>query len=114
VPPPAVTTPALPTGNAAATALGFPSAKRCASRRVFRIRLRSPKGIKLVDATVRVNGRKVQVLRGRRLSAPVDLRGLPKGRFTVKITARTADGRTITATRRYRTCAPKTKPTRAR
>jgi hypothetical protein len=37
----------------------------------------------------------------------VSLRGLPRGRFTLRITARTADGRTITLRRTYRTCAPK-------
>jgi hypothetical protein len=35
----------------------------------------------------------------------VDLRGLPKGRFTVRISAVTADARIITGTRRYRTSA---------
>jgi hypothetical protein len=54
-----------------------------------------------------VNGRRVQVVRGARLTAPVDLRTLPKGRFKVDITVVTADGRRIKGTRRYRTCAPK-------
>ena len=35
----------------------------------------------------------------------VDLRGLVKGRFPVKITALTTTGRTIKGTRHYRTCA---------
>jgi len=46
----------------------------------------------------------VRVLRGRRLRAVVDLCGLPKGRATVRVVARTRKGRRVTETRRYRTC----------
>jgi hypothetical protein len=49
----------------------------------------------------------MQTRRRDRITAPIDLRGLPRGRYTVKITARTVLGRTITGTRRYRTCAPR-------
>jgi hypothetical protein len=77
------------------------------SRRKFRIRLVEPRGVKIVNAKVFVNGKRVRVVRGRRLRAPVDLRGLPKGRFKVEIRLKTADGRTIRGTRRYRTCATK-------
>jgi len=81
--------------------------RKCRSRRNFRIRLRSPKGDPLVRAVVKVNGRQVKVVKGVRLTAPVDLRGLPKGRYTVSITATTMLGRTIKGSRKYRTCAPK-------
>ena len=59
------------------------------------------------DLTVRVNGKLVRTVRGKRITAQVDLRGLPRGRFRVKIEVRTVDGRKVSATRRYRTCAPK-------
>ncbi len=81
--------------------------RKCRSRRNFRIRLREPKADPLVRATVHVNGKRKKVLAGARLTAPVDLRGLPKGRYTVKIAATTTSGRVIQGTRRYRTCAPK-------
>lgn len=84
-----------------------PSNKRCVSRRKFRIRLRQPRRAKLVGATVKVNGRTVATRRGRRVTAPVDLRGLPRGRFTVSITILLDDGRIIRGTRRYRTCEKK-------
>jgi uncharacterized delta-60 repeat protein len=90
-----------------AEVVSFPSAKRCVSRRKFRIRLRERKGITTVQATVHVNGKQVKVVRGKRLRAPVDLRKLPKGRFTVKIALTLEDGRTLTGTRKYRTCAKK-------
>ena len=35
----------------------------------------------------------------------VNLRGLPKGRFKVRITVTLADGRKVRTTRKYRTCA---------
>jgi hypothetical protein len=80
--------------------------RRCVSRRNFRIRLREPRGDALASATVFVNGKRVRVVRGKRLTARVDLRGLPRGRYTVRIVARTVLGRTIQGKRRYRTCVP--------
>lgn len=85
----------------------LPSAKQCVSRRRFRIRLRSPKGARIASATVRLRGRTVATRRGTRVTAPIDLRGLPKGRFTVAIRVVLDDGRVISGTRTYRTCAPK-------
>jgi hypothetical protein len=84
-------------------------AKTCASRRSFSIRLRQRRRDPLVSAVVRVNGKKVKTVKKNRITAPVKLTGLPKGRFTVKITAKTRSGKTVTGTRRYRTCAPKLK-----
>ena len=82
----------------------LPATRACASRRVFQIRLRVPRGTAVRRAIVAVNGTRVRVLRGRRLRAPIDLRGLPRGRFTVTITLELADGRKITTRRLYRTC----------
>jgi hypothetical protein len=91
-----------------AAALGLPSAKRCVSRRNFRVRVRKPPGVDIRAAKVTVNGRPVSTRRvAGRFTATVDLRGLPKGRFTVTIRITTAGGRRITGARKYRTCAPK-------
>jgi len=79
--------------------------RRCLSRRSFRIRLKEPRGDALRSAEVFVNGRSVEVRRGERLTAPINLRGLPRGRYTVKIVAKTVLGKTIQGKRRYRTCA---------
>jgi hypothetical protein len=38
--------------------------------------------------------------------ARVDLRGLPRGRYTVRIVARLRGGRVVRARRLYRTCRP--------
>ena len=59
------------------------------------------------QATVRVGTRKPLVLRGRKLRPAVDLRGLPKGTFRVRIDVTTTSGRTLTVTRKYRTCTPR-------
>lgn len=83
---------------------GLPSAKKCISRRSFRIRIRERRGRKYETVLVFVNGKRVAVRRGKRTTAPVDLRGLPKGRFTVKISVITTRGEIITGTRKYRTC----------
>lgn len=89
-------------------ASGAPSSRRCVSRRSFTIRVRNQPGrVEIVSATVFVNGRRVAVRSGARLTAPVKLKGLPKGRYTVKITGRAADGRTVNDVRKYKTCAPR-------
>lgn len=100
-------TPTVKVPFTAAKALVLPSAKACLSRRSFAIRVRIPKGLTAKDATVTITGRKRLVVKGRSLTAPIDLRGLPKGTFKVAITVRATDGRKVTATRTYRTCAPK-------
>jgi hypothetical protein len=88
----------------------LPSNRRCTSRRRFRIRLHEPKGQRLHSAKVWVNGKRVKVRRsGGRLRALVDLRGLKKGRYTVRIAATTLQGRRVVDKRRYRTCTPKRK-----
>ena len=86
--------------------LGLPSGKRCLSRRVFRIRLRAPKGEKLRSARVTVAGKRVKVTRRKgRLTAVVDLRRARKGTVPVVVQAITKSGRRVSERRRYRTCA---------
>jgi hypothetical protein len=97
--------PAVTSSTSPAT---LPATRSCASRRNFTIRLHDPRGPeRLVSAQIFVNGRRVAVRRGKRLRSRVDLRGLPSGRFTVRVRARTDRGRTLVATRRYRTCVPR-------
>jgi putative CocE/NonD family hydrolase len=85
--------------------IDLPSARRCVSRRDFVIHLR---GDRLRRATVWVHGKRVKVVRRHgRLIARVDLRGLPKGRYVIRIRAVTAKGHVVHARRAYRTCAKK-------
>jgi hypothetical protein len=55
-----------------------------------------------------VNGRRVKVRRDRkrRFLARVDLRGLPAGRYKVRIRSRLRNGRVVRTKRWYRTCRP--------
>jgi hypothetical protein len=92
-----------------ASAIRFPSTRRCVSRRAFRIRLRKLKGVVYKSAVVTLNGKALPTVRGRRLTSGIVLKGLPKGRWTVKIVATTTDGRTISGKRKYRTCTKKRK-----
>ena len=87
--------------------VGLPSSKRCVSRRAFSIHLRIPAGSTVRSATVSVDGRRVAGRSGARLTAPINLKGLPKGRYAVRIVLKLANGTSLSATRRYRTCAPK-------
>lgn len=82
-------------------------ARTCKSRREFRIRIRKRRIDPIVSAVVRVNGKLVRTLRGKRLRAPVVLRGLRKGRYRVTIVAERRSGRKIRGTRLYRTCVKK-------
>ena len=105
---PAPVTPAAdPTATPTADELGLPPARACASRRKFTITLKAPRGLSVVSATIAINGKVKARVKGGRTKAPVDLRGLPKGRVKVKVTVKASDGKTYTGTRTYRTCATK-------
>jgi hypothetical protein len=82
------------------------------SRRHFTIHVRRLPGLTYREVAVDVNGRRVSVVRGSHISAPVDLRGLPKGRYVVRITVTTTAGRRLTGTRAYHTCAARQLPGR--
>jgi hypothetical protein len=97
--------------------VGLPSNRRCVSRRKFRIRIRRPGGIKIQTALVFVNGKRVRVLTRKVLNkkrkvSTVNLRGLPKGVFKVRIVVLTSEGTTLRGTRTYRTCTKKRKSKR--
>ena len=99
-PAPSVTVPAAPVVSPAGQ-------RSCASFRRLRIHLHVAQGVHLVRATVTYNatrGRVTVRLRGRRLSTPVNLTGLPRGTVTVHIRAVTRSGRVLTGRRVYHTC----------
>lgn len=82
--------------------------KQCFSRRSFKIRLKEPAGDALLSATVSRNAKRIPVTKaGGRLTATIRLTGSPRGRYTIKIAAKTVLGKTIKGSRKYRTCAKK-------
>jgi hypothetical protein len=90
-----------PTTLPATTPAATPAS--CTSRRRFTIHLR-PALTHLTTAVLKVNGKKVTVRKGKRLTSVVDLRGLPKGSYEVTINARDRAGRRHRETRTYQTC----------
>jgi hypothetical protein len=88
---------------------GLPSARKCLSKRHFVIHIRRYPHVSYDLAIVFLNHRKVKTARSRagQFSAPIDLRGLPKGTFPVKITVITSTGGIISGTRTYHTCRSK-------
>jgi hypothetical protein len=91
-----------------AQAVSLPSARECFSRRVFQIHLRDPRYDPLKEVVVTIKGRRVAVARrGKVFAATIDLKGLPRGAFTVKIHATTVLGHHLSGSRTYHTCAKK-------
>lgn len=88
-----------------ASAVILPSNTRCRSRRTLRIRIRQPRADAIVAARVSVNHSRSAAVGRSKVGLPIDLRRLPKGRYTVQITLRTATKKTIRGSRGYRTCA---------
>jgi|tagenome__1003787_1003787.scaffolds.fasta_scaffold20888048_2 hypothetical protein len=79
-------------------------ARSCTSRRALKIHVNPPRGIRFTKVTVKLNTKTLRVVRGRNITAAVSLRGLPRGRFVLHVTARTASGRIVQRDRHYVTC----------
>ena len=106
--PPAVTPPATPT-TTTTSVLPFKItiSPQCASKRDITIHIQNVKRLGIVSAVISIDGHSKKTLTGKRLTAAIDLRGLPTGTFTVKIVARRRDGRKLTGKRVYHTCHSK-------
>jgi hypothetical protein len=79
----------------------------CVSKRRFPIRLFIPPGETVRSVKVLVHGRRAPVEVGRGFTVLVDLRGLRKGRFTVRIYVVLGDGTRLRGLRSYHTCEGK-------
>jgi hypothetical protein len=98
-------------GTHGLVALPASRARRCGSRRAFVIHVRRRRGWRVTGVSLYVNGHLARRVSGRALRAPVDLRGLPRGRVRVKVVVRAVTGRgarrrqrVLVGTRVYRTC----------
>lgn len=100
--PPAASAPAP--ASVAAPTIGHTTPKPCRSMREFRIHIQHVKQLGIVSAVVSIDGRAKRTLRDKSLTTMIDLRGLPKGTFTVEIVARRRNGRTVRGKRVYHTC----------
>jgi hypothetical protein len=89
-------------------AVSLPSARKCFSGRVFPIHLKDPLHDPLKTVVVRLASRKLTVLRhGRTFTATINLKGLPRGTFSVHILATTVLGQRLSGSRTYHTCRNK-------
>ena len=89
----------------------LPSNRGCFSKRVIVIHIGLGRAAKLHFklVSIYVKGKLRKILTGSNLHSTVDLRGLPKGTFVVRIDGLTTDGRTLTGKRTYHTCTKKKK-----
>jgi hypothetical protein len=100
--------PAASGSEAFTQSVTLPSARRCVSRREFQIHLRDPANDPLEHVTIALGKRRLLIARrAGRIEATVNLKGLPKGVFTVKIRALTVLGHQISGSRSYHTCLAK-------
>jgi len=95
-----------------ATVLGLPPAQQCVSKRTLLVHVHAPPGQQLLSVKLSLTGKVLRAesfTKGKNNKVPptlVDLRGLPKGTFTLTIVVRTKAGKTYSAHRTYHTCVP--------
>jgi hypothetical protein len=97
---------APPPASAGAALVTVPTRRPCTSRRRLSIHLHAHRGERVTSIVVMIDHRTVASRHPRHGIARIDLRGLPRGSFTIRVSARTNRARTIRLTRRYRTCTP--------
>jgi streptogramin lyase len=95
-----------------ATVLGLPPAQQCVSKRTLLVHVHAPPGQQLLSVKLSLAGKVLRsetFTKGKNHKVPptlVDLRGLPKGTFTLTIVVQSKAGKTYRATRTYHTCVP--------
>ena len=95
-----------------ATVLGLPPAQQCLSKRTLLVHVHAPPGQQLLSVKLSLAGKVLRsetFTKGKNNKVPptlVDLRGLPKGTFTLTIVVESKAGKTYRATRTYHTCVP--------
>jgi hypothetical protein len=90
--------------------VSLPGTRKCLSLRKFQIHIRNAQFDPFKTVSVTLRGRAVPVvLHGQVYVATINLRGLPRGAFTIKIKATTVRGDHVNGSRSYHTCAKKTR-----
>jgi hypothetical protein len=88
--------------------LTLPSNKLCLSLRLFKIHLLEPTSDPFKTVSVTLKGRKIATVhKGNYVVATINLKGLRKGAFTIKVKATTVLGNHLSDSRTYHTCAKK-------
>jgi hypothetical protein len=87
--------------------LGSKTTKKVAtSSRHIKIHVNVPRGLRARRVTVRLNGKHLKTITGKKASANVELVNLPcsKGLTTIEVSITLSNGKTVTARHRYRLC----------
>ncbi|HYB22396.1 MAG TPA: choice-of-anchor Q domain-containing protein, partial [Solirubrobacteraceae bacterium] len=96
-----------PAAKAEVKAVKISSPVQCASKRDITIHIQNVQQFGIVSAVVSIDGKHRRTLTGKYLRTAINLRGLPKGTFTVEIVAHTSSGQTLYGKRVYHTCHTK-------
>ena len=85
--------------------VSLPSARKCVSRRAFAVHVRDPAHDPFKTISISIAGHRLNVVRhGVFNVAMVNLKGLPRGTFTLEVRGRTVLGRRLSGQRSYHTC----------
>jgi hypothetical protein len=88
--------------------VSLPNSKKCFSARKFAIHIRNAKYDPFKTLSVKLAGKRLHAtLHGSEYVATVSLRGLPRGAFSVTISAVTFRGNHVSGKRTFHTCVPK-------
>jgi hypothetical protein len=95
--------------------VSLPDAKKCLSARRFAIHIRNPRYDPFKTVKVTLQGKKVgTALHGQTYLAEINLRGLPRGAFTVRIKGTTFRGNHLSGSRTYHTCVKRKTPKKSK
>jgi hypothetical protein len=84
------------------------SSAQCTSKRKIIVHLQVPRNVRVVSAKLYVNGALSATVTGHAVTAvTVNLSGKPLGRYSIRVVARSARGNTMTTSRFFVTCVPK-------
>jgi predicted outer membrane repeat protein len=81
--------------------------KACTSLRDITIHIQNVKQFGIVSAVISIDGHSTRKVQGKHLRTAINLRGLPKGTFTVEIVAHQRNGHILRGKRVYHTCHTK-------
>src|SRR4051794_7063206 len=102
-----------PTNTSAQQGVLGEKVRACASRRSLTVHIQRFGGVKFRSAKITFRGKVLASRKGdKNVKAPIVMKGLPRGTFTVHIRVVTVHGKVIKGTRTYHTCVGKRAPHR--
>jgi mRNA-degrading endonuclease toxin of MazEF toxin-antitoxin module len=87
-----------------ATTVVVPASSTCRRSRKLRVTVRRGAPDPPIRAVISVDGRRRKTVSAPKLTKPIEVAGLPRGSYRISVTVRTATGRLLRGSSRYRTC----------